>query len=150
MFSSICNYVKHKLAGKELGEYKTSVEQYEEAVQKYQSACQVLVTELESYKQTVAEQAERIAKSREEFTEHATRLQQADRRIRELEFELESVQQPVIQKEQVWVMSPEVYKKFCASFGQPVINGNSHADEAAFKLGQQSVLARIGEAYVSR
>lgn len=136
MFSSICNYVKRKLAGKELSEYKTSVEQYAEAVQKYQHACNVLSQELESYKERLAIKSEEAATLRNEL--EVTR------------FELESVQQPVVQKEQVWVMAPEVYKKFCASFGAPVINGNSGADEAAFKLGIQCVLARIGEAYVSR
>jgi len=140
MFSSICNSVKRKLlsiVGKEvIQNYDLSVGQYQSAVQQFIKANELMKHELESYQERLAIKSEEAVALRKE----------ADG----LRFELESVQQPVVVKEQVWVMAPEVYKKFCASFGAPVINGNSHKDEAAFKLGVQCVLARIGEAYVSR
>jgi hypothetical protein len=74
-------------------------------------------------------------------------IEELEQRIKELEFEAECTPVTTVDR---WVMTGEYYSKFCKSFGPIVVNGNSGADEAAFKLGQQSVLARIGEEHVIR
>lgn len=79
-----------------------------------------------------------------------TDLAQAKHTIDVQNFEFEALQAHGIREVPVWVMAPEVYKKFCASFEPPIVNGQSSDHEAAYKLGIQRVLSRIGEQHVSR
>lgn len=52
--------------------------------------------------------------------------------------------------DKVWVMDQKVYTEFCKEFEPPVINHQNTPTDAAYRLGIQRVLARIGERYVSR
>lgn len=89
-----------------------------------------------------------VQEVREQYLQKETELAQLRHTLDLKDFEIESLQsQPPAT---VWVMAPEVYKKFCLEFEQPIVNGNSSDHEAAYKLGIQRVLSRIGERYVSR
>lgn len=52
--------------------------------------------------------------------------------------------------EKVWVMDSKVYAEFCKEFEPPVINHQNTPTDAAYRLGIQRVLSRIGERYVGR
>lgn len=79
--------------------------------------------------------------------EREVTIVQQGQQLYDAEKRLESVQedQPVS-----WVMSAETYSKFCKEFEPPVVSRDSSPTDAAFKLGIQRVLSRIGERYVSR
>lgn len=103
-----------------------AVEQFKTAIDQQQLAYDTLLTAQANQKATIVEQGQK--------------LYDLNAKIKDME------ENPTT----AWVMAPEVFKKFCNEFEPPVINGGSSEHEAAFKLGIQRVLSRIGERYVSR
>lgn len=103
-----------------------AVDQYKVATEQQQLAYDTLLTAQANQKATIVEQGQK--------------LYDLNAKLKDLE------ENPPT----AWVMPVEMYKKFCAEFEQPIINGGSSDHEAAYKLGIQRVLSRIGERYVSR
>lgn len=52
--------------------------------------------------------------------------------------------------EKVWVMDTKMFTEFCKEFEPPIINHQNTPTDAAFRLGIQRVLSRIGEKHVGR
>jgi len=144
MFSSIYKYILYKIqrlvAGQYLDDLSAQVSKLHADRQELQDSANKLVQATQTYEVACQQYQRQLEDKHATIVQQGQKLYDAEARLKELQ------DNPTV----VWTMDPTVFKKFCAEFEPPVINGQSSDHEAAFKLGIQRVLSRIGERYVAR